>query len=98
MSFTVSEINRFKELKTPFYYYQLSSLEENLQMLTNEANKYGYHVHYALKANANLPILEKIKTYGLGADCVSGNEILKAKECGFSPEKIVPIHPLIFYV
>lgn len=89
MSFTVSEINRFKELKTPFYYYQLSSLEENLQMLTNEANKYGYHVHYALKANANLPILEKIKTYGLGADCVSGNEILKAKECGFSPEKIV---------
>lgn len=89
MSFTVSEINRFKELKTPFYYYQLSSLEENLQMLTNEANKYGYHVHYALKANANLPILEKIKTYGLGADCVSGNEILKAKECGFSPQKIV---------
>lgn len=89
MSFTASEINRFKELKTPFYYYQLSSLEENLQMLTNEANKYGYHVHYALKANANLPILEKIKTYGLGADCVSGNEILKAKECGFSPQKIV---------
>lgn len=89
MSFTVSEINRFKELKTPFYYYQLSSLEENLQMLTNEANKYGYHVHYALKANANLPILEKIKTYGLGADCVSGNEILKAKECGFSSQKIV---------
>ena len=89
MSFTVSEINRFKELKTPFYYYQLSSLEENLQMLTNEANKYGCHVHYALKANANLPILEKIKTYGLGADCVSGNEILKAKECGFSPQKIV---------
>lgn len=89
MSFTVSEINRFKELKTPFYYYQLSSLEENLHMLTNEANKYGYHVHYALKANANLPILEKIKTYGLGADCVSGNEILKAKECGFSPQKIV---------
>lgn len=89
MSFTISEINRFKELKTPFYYYQLSSLEENLQMLTNEANKYGYHVHYALKANANLPILEKIKTYGLGADCVSGNEILKAKECGFSPQKIV---------
>src|SRR5690606_140136 len=40
-------------------------------------------------ANANLPILEKIKTYGLGADCVSGNEILKAKECGFSPQKIV---------
>src|SRR5690606_2301585 len=89
MSFTVSEINRFKELKTPFYYYQLSSLEDNFQMLTNVANKYGYHVHDDLKANANLPILEKIKTYGLGADCVIGNEILQAKECGFSPQKIV---------
>lgn len=89
MSFILSEINRFKELKTPFYYYRLSLLEQTLQALTEEVNKYNYHVHYALKANANNRILEQVKTYGLGADCVSGNEILKAKECGFLPEKIV---------
>ena len=89
MNFIPSEINRFKELKTPFYYYQLPLLEQTLQLLTSEAKKYNFHVHYALKANANNEILEKINAYGLGADCVSGNEILKAKACNFSSDKIV---------
>ena len=67
MNFTPSEIKRFEELKTPFYYYQLPLLEETLQLLTSEAKKYNYHVHYALKANANNNILAKINAYGLGA-------------------------------
>lgn len=89
MSFTPAEIKKFEGLKTPFYYYQLPLLEETLELLTSEAKKYNFHVHYALKANANNSILEKINTYGLGADCVSGNEIIKAKEYNFSSNKIV---------
>ena len=34
-------------------------------------------------------ILEIIKSYGLGADCVSGNEVKLAAKAGFSPDKIV---------
>src|SRR5690606_16084087 len=32
---------------------------------------------------------QRIKDMGFGADCVSGNEVLKAIEIGFKPEKIV---------
>ena len=49
----------------------------------------GYHAHYALKANADERILGLIKDAGLGADCVSGNEVALALKLGFAPEKIV---------
>lgn len=82
-------INKFKELKTPFYYYDMKLLEITLEAVNAEINKYGYIVHYAVKANANDKILRIIKEYGFGSDCVSGNEIRRSLEAGFSPDKIV---------
>ena len=46
-------------------------------------------MHYAFKANSNKPILNLILKYGLGADCVSGNEIKLALDSGFPPSSIV---------
>ena len=86
---TPTTINAFEALETPFYYYDMELLEQTLKQYTNHINKYGYTAHYALKANANDRILELIKKYGLGADCVSGNEVALAIEAGFKPEKIV---------
>jgi len=83
------KINHFKSIKTPFYYYDIDLLESTLSLLKKEATKYDYHIHYALKANYNRKILTKISSYGFGADCVSGNEIIRALECGFIPEGIV---------
>lgn len=83
------EILRFENLPTPFYYYNLDVLDNTLEEIVRESGRYHYHVHYALKANANDKILEHAKSYGLGADCVSGNEIRKAAEIGFSPGSIV---------
>ena len=51
--------------------------------------KYGYKIHYAVKANANERILRLISSYGFGADCVSGNEVSRAVECGFDASKVV---------
>ncbi|MDE5981671.1 MAG: diaminopimelate decarboxylase, partial [Duncaniella sp.] len=48
-----------------------------------------FHVHYAVKANADKEILEAISRAGLGADCVSGWEIEAAVSAGFPAEKIV---------
>lgn len=73
---------------TPFYLYDLNLLDRTIQACQNEALRYGYQVHYALKANANLPILERMLKYNLGADCVSGNEVKAAFEAGFGPEQI----------
>jgi diaminopimelate decarboxylase len=79
--------NFFSKQKTPFYFYDTSLLKSTLQKLKAAAG--DYHVHYAMKANTNDVLLKIIKEAGLGADCVSGNEIKKAVECNFSNEKIV---------
>ncbi len=73
---------------TPFYLYDLKLLHNTLDACITESNKYGYHVHYALKANTNNEILQIIKEKGFGADCVSGNEVKKAIEIGFNPEDV----------
>lgn len=78
-----------KKYPTPFYYYDMEWLDRTLQSLKKAADTYDYHVHYALKANANTPILKAIQGYGFGADCVSGNEVKKAIETGFGGKKVV---------
>lgn len=74
---------------TPYYCYNLHLLNETLKTVLEESGKYNYHVHYAIKANANPELLQLISQKGLGADCVSGNEISRALECGFPAGKIV---------
>ncbi|MBN8703393.1 MAG: diaminopimelate decarboxylase, partial [Bacteroidetes bacterium] len=75
--------------KTPFYFYNTLLLEQTLQLIVQEASKYKYAVHYALKANSNNKILDIINKHGLGADCVSGNEVKKAIEIGFGSSHVV---------
>lgn len=82
-------VERFKQLPTPFYYYDIKLLQETLDVVKQESGKYGYHVHYAIKANANPRLLKLIAANGLGADCVSGGEIRAALEAGFPADKIV---------
>ncbi len=82
-------VKLFSQIETPFYYYDTELFEKSLNKLKSAASKYNYKVHYALKANANDRILETIKNFGFGADCVSGNEIEKAIEIGFPSDKIV---------
>lgn len=74
---------------TPFYFYDLNILRRTLDAATTEARRYGYHLHYALKANANPAILQQIRAAGIGADCVSGNEVSAAIEAGFLPHQTV---------
>ena len=82
-------IEKFKNIPTPFYYYDLDILRATLDTVKKESEHSGYKVHYAVKANANPRILKIISSYGLGADCVSYNEIAAAIEAGFSPSEIV---------
>lgn len=82
--------DKFEDKKTPFYYYDTDLLRKTLQTICEEAGRHeGFVVHYALKANANLALLNIISSAGLGADCVSGEEIEVASETGFPVEKIV---------
>ncbi|MCD8080886.1 MAG: diaminopimelate decarboxylase [Bacteroides sp.] len=83
-------VSKFRELQTPFYYYDTDLLRETLEVVKNESAKYGnYVVHYAVKANANPKILRVIRDSGMGADCVSGGEIQACLDAGFPAEKVV---------
>jgi diaminopimelate decarboxylase len=77
----------FEKQKTPFYFYETALLRRTLEEVNRTRG--DYHVHYALKANTNDVLLRIIKDAGLGADCVSGNEVKKAVLTGFHNDKIV---------
>ena len=84
-------IDKFRELRTPFYYYDTKVLRDTLACIKSEVAKYErFDVHYAMKANVNPKVLKIISESGLGADCVSGGEIraaIKAK---------IPAHKVVF--
>ena len=83
-------VERFHKIRTPFYYYDTELLRQTLRAINTETLKHeGWHVHYAVKANANLKLLRIIREAGLGADCVSGGEIEACAKAGFPSSKIV---------
>ncbi len=85
--FDVSSITT--KYKTPIYCYSLKKIRENIQNFKNHFNKINPLICYAVKANSNLNILKEIKKTNLGADVVSGGELMKALKAGIKPKKIV---------
>ena len=81
--------SKLRGYETPFYLYDMALLRQTLESVVYESKKYGYKVHYAIKANYDDHLLAVIREYGLGIDCASGNELRKAVEAGFDPKGIV---------
>jgi diaminopimelate decarboxylase len=81
--------NKFRDIQTPFYYYDLEVLRASLAEIKCQVYEQPFEVHYALKANVNPQVLKVIKEAGLGADCVSGGEVQAALDAGIVPSKIV---------
>ncbi|MFR9649436.1 MAG: diaminopimelate decarboxylase [Rikenellaceae bacterium] len=81
--------DKLRAYQTPFYLYDIALLRQTLESVVYESKRYGYIVHYAIKANYDDKILSVINEYGLGIDCASGNELRKAVEMGFDPGNIV---------
>lgn len=90
MSSNQFPIESFRNIKTPFYYYDTALLRQTIKTITDEVAKHeGYHIHYAVKACANPKVLRIIAESGLGADCVSGGEIQACIDAGFPAKTIV---------
>ena len=83
-------IEEFRKIDTPFYYYDRKVFSETLQTINDcLAEHPNYHLHYAIKANANVEVLKEIQKAGFGVDAVSGGEIQQALNAGFDANKIV---------
>ncbi len=83
-------LEQFHGVRTPFYFYDLPLLQQTLDVMqTAIADSPYFHVHYAVKANANEEILRFLHKANLGCDCVSGGEVQAALDAGYAPDKIV---------
>lgn len=87
--FNSQVVSGLEKHETPFYYYDIAGLTANVRACEEASSKYNFHVHFAMKANFNRRVLDVIQTAGFGADCVSGGEVKKALESGFSGKSIV---------
>ena len=81
--------NVTKKYKTPIYCYSLIKIKKNIQNLRNYFKKIDPIICYAVKANSNIGILKEIRKNNLGADVVSGGELMKALKAGIKSKKIV---------
>lgn len=85
---TIFPLDTFRHYDTPFYYYDMDLLKATLHEMQSHIKGLPFHVHYAVKANANPRILHEIREAGLSIDCVSGGEIVAALAAGFKGDTI----------
>ena len=86
---TISSIDihdLINEFGSPLYIYDQAQIEKNYTYLRDTFQSFypNTHIHYAVKANTNIHILNCLKTLGAGADCSSPIELLLSKKAGFT--------------
>jgi len=74
---------------TPLYVYSRAAVEEAYRAYDRAFSAVPHRLHYAMKANASLGVLEVLRGLGAGVDVVSGFELLAARRAGFSGKDIV---------
>ena len=99
--FSSDSVKKFNNLPTPFYYYDIDIIKNNLKSLKYSLRS-NNKVHFSVKSNTNKRILEIVKSYNLGIDAVSYNEIkrqMQNQKVGRAGGgKILSLHFYLFHV
>ena len=74
---------------TPLHAYSASAIRQRIRDLQTAMQGLDTLVCYAVKANANLAILQMMADAALGADIVSGGELQRSLRAGIPAERIV---------
>ncbi|MFT8719389.1 diaminopimelate decarboxylase [Acetobacter sp.] len=76
---------------TPCWVMSAETLRRRAAILLNAMKDAGLSIsaHFAVKANDHLAVLEILARAGMGADVVSGGELLRARKAGIPASKIV---------
>jgi len=78
---------------TPLYIYSKKALTEAFQAYDRACVDSTGHrrarIHYAMKANSNLAVIDCFKKLGAGFDLVSGGELARALAIGADPKSLV---------
>jgi len=82
-----------KEFGTPLYVYSKKALTEAYQAYDraciDATGKRRARIHYAMKANSNLAVIDCLRQLGSGFDLVSGGELARALAIGADPQSLV---------
>ena len=84
----IEDYASFRRVATPFYYYDIDLFRSTVEKVAALSERTGIRVHYSVKANSDPRLNDIISSHGLGADCVSGDEIDFAVSCGYDPKQI----------
>ncbi|MGM0398804.1 MAG: diaminopimelate decarboxylase [Halobacteriota archaeon] len=76
-----------EEHGSPLYVIDLDRVAENASRL--QAAFPAAAVHYAAKANAGRAVLERLAVEGVGVECASAGEVVRALEAGFEGEDVL---------
>ena len=74
---------------TPCYAYSRARLEANWRAYDQAFGARRHRIHYAVKANGNLALLNLLHRLGSGFDIVSGGELARAIAAGASGAELV---------
>ena len=74
---------------TPAYVYSRATLTRHFQVMTAALEDQPHLICYAVKANANLAVLDVLARLGSGFDIVSGGELARVLHAGGDPAKVV---------
>lgn len=74
---------------TPLYVYSRATLERHYRAFDEALAPVPHCVHYAVKANSNLAVLNVLARLGAGFDIVSGGELARVLRAGGDAKKIV---------
>jgi diaminopimelate decarboxylase len=74
---------------TPSYVYSAAAIRERYAAFTASLTGLKTRLHYSVKANSNLAVLNVLQRMGAGVDIVSGGELYRAVAAGFSSNDIV---------
>jgi diaminopimelate decarboxylase len=81
------------EFGTPLYIYSKAALIKAYQAYdlacVDRSGKRRARVHYAMKANSNLAVIDCFRELGAGFDLVSGGELARALAIGADPKSLV---------
>lgn len=82
-NFVENQLKRVaQKFMTPLFLYKMERISSRFQLLENNLPK-NFAIYYALKANGNLAICNKLAKEGCSADVSSLGELVTARKAGF---------------
>ncbi len=78
-----------RDVGTPCYVYSRTAVTTNFAILEQSFSGLDPKICYAVKANANLAVLDILAREGSSFDIVSGGELYRLNRLGVEPERVI---------